>query len=277
MTSAMRDRDYVLGTHDDEVERLGIQHRVWRPRALHGWQRAGFRTGQTLLDVGCGPGWAARDLAELVGPSGRVVAVDRSRRFLDVVEGIRDERRLTQIETLELDLNDPAFPDVIADGAWCRWVFAFVKDPRALLGRVAAALRPGGVLVVHEDFDYGAWGISPRSADMEAFVQTVMRSWRDEGGEPDIALDLVRWLPGARLELRALTPMLDVITPASHVWEWPKTFAAVGAQRLVDLGYLNAEQRAGVTHALASWERSADGLMTTPGVLEIIATRCPAS
>jgi SAM-dependent methyltransferase len=271
------DRDYVLGTHDDEVERLGIQHRVWRPRALRAWQRAGFRTGQTLLDVGCGPGWATRDLAELVGPSGRVVAIDRSRRFLDVVETSRRERRLTQIEPLELDLNDPAIPHVGADGAWCRWVFAFVKDPRALLRGVAAALRPGGILVAHEYFDYGAWGISPRSADMEAFVQTVMRSWRDEGGEPDIALDLVRWLRDAGLELRTLTPMLDVITPASHVWEWPKTFAAVGTRRLVDLGYLDADRSAAVTNALAAWERSGDGLMTTPGVLEIIATRCPAS
>ena len=32
MTTA--ERDYVLGTHDDEVMRLGLQHRVWRPRAL---------------------------------------------------------------------------------------------------------------------------------------------------------------------------------------------------------------------------------------------------
>ena len=29
----MAERDYVLGTHDDEIYRLGFQHRVWRPRA----------------------------------------------------------------------------------------------------------------------------------------------------------------------------------------------------------------------------------------------------
>ncbi len=28
------DRDYVLGTHDEELERLGLQHRVWRPRMV---------------------------------------------------------------------------------------------------------------------------------------------------------------------------------------------------------------------------------------------------
>ena len=79
------ERDYVLGTHEEEIERLGLQHRVWRPRALDAWARAGFSRGQTLIDVGCGPGHATLDLAEIVGPSGRVVAVDRSRRFLDAV------------------------------------------------------------------------------------------------------------------------------------------------------------------------------------------------
>lgn len=265
--------DYILGTHDEEVERLGVQHRVWRPRALAGWQRAGFRSGQTLVDVGCGPGWATRDLAELVGPSGRVVAIDRSRRFLDVIEAVRAARKLAQIETLELDLNDPAIPDLQAHGAWCRWVFAFVTDPRALLRAVAAALKPGGMLVVHEYFDYGAWEISPRSRDMEVFVETVMRSWRDEGGEPDIAPDLVRWLPDAGLEVRTLTPMIDVIPPSSHICEWPMAFAEVGARRLVDLGYLTAERSAAVKDALAAWEASPDGLMTTPGVLEIVAVR----
>ena len=66
--SETRDRDYVLGTHDEEIARLGLQHRVWRPRALDAWTRAGFTQGQTLLDVGCGPGHASVDLAELVGP-----------------------------------------------------------------------------------------------------------------------------------------------------------------------------------------------------------------
>ena len=63
-------KDYVLGTHDEEIERLGLQHRVWQQRAFEGWRSAGIGPGQTVLDVGCGPGYAALDLAELVGASG---------------------------------------------------------------------------------------------------------------------------------------------------------------------------------------------------------------
>jgi cyclopropane fatty-acyl-phospholipid synthase-like methyltransferase len=102
-------KDYVLGTHDEEVERLGLQHRaflrIWflqhpppsthqtlRQRALDAWRSAGIGPGQTVLDVGGGAGYAALDLAELVGPSGRVVAIDKSERFLGALEAACRER-----------------------------------------------------------------------------------------------------------------------------------------------------------------------------------------
>ena len=66
--------DYVLGTHDGEVARLGLQHRVWREAMFAAWRRAGIRTGWRVVDVGAGPGYATLDLAELVGASGEVLA-----------------------------------------------------------------------------------------------------------------------------------------------------------------------------------------------------------
>src|SRR6516164_179843 len=53
--SMATEKDYVLGTHDEEIERLGLQNRVWLSRAADAWHRAGFDHGQTLLDLGCGP------------------------------------------------------------------------------------------------------------------------------------------------------------------------------------------------------------------------------
>ncbi len=98
------EKDYILGTHDDEIVRLGLQHRVWRPRALDAWRRAGFTTGQTCK-----------------------------------------QRALGNITTVELDLDESELPTLVADGAWSRWVFAFVKDPRKLLARVSSRLKHGCV------------------------------------------------------------------------------------------------------------------------------------
>jgi ubiquinone/menaquinone biosynthesis C-methylase UbiE len=80
------DRDYVLGTHDEELARLGLQHRVWRPVVLDCWQRAGLTVGKRGLDVGAGPGYATVDLAEIVGPTGEIVALERSQNFIRAIE-----------------------------------------------------------------------------------------------------------------------------------------------------------------------------------------------
>src|SRR5206468_3743802 len=62
--SQSKERDYVLGTHDEELERLGVQHRAWRPVVLDCWKKAGITAGSRVLDVGAGPGYATVDLAE---------------------------------------------------------------------------------------------------------------------------------------------------------------------------------------------------------------------
>ncbi|HEX4846074.1 MAG TPA: class I SAM-dependent methyltransferase, partial [Geothrix sp.] len=76
------ERDYVLGTHREEIERLGLQHRVWRPHMLECWRRAGITVGSKVLDIGAGPGYATLDLAEIVGPTGEVHAAERSGNFI---------------------------------------------------------------------------------------------------------------------------------------------------------------------------------------------------
>jgi SAM-dependent methyltransferase len=267
------EKDYVLGTDDQEIERLALQHRVWRPRALDAWRRAGFTVGQTLLDVGSGPGHATVDLAELTGPSGRVLAIDRSRRFLDAALAACRARGLDNVTALELDLDDPKLPALAADGAWCRWVFAFLKHPRQLLARLHGALRPGAALVVHEYLDYATWRLAPRCSEFEGFVRAVIAAWRASGGEPDRGLDLPAWLPEAGFECRSLTPIVDVVPPSSFVWQWPKAFVHAGLRRLVELGRL-AEDRAGATaRAFADAESAPGVLMVTPTVLELVAVR----
>jgi SAM-dependent methyltransferase len=267
------DVDYVLGTHDEEVARLGLQHRVWRPRVLDAWQRAGFAGGQQILDIGAGPGFASLDLAATVGPGGRVFAVERSQRFLDVLERERDRRGLTQISTTLADLDRDPLPATGVDGAWCRWVLAFVTQPEAVVQKVAASLRAGGVFVLHEYLDYAVWRFLPRSAPFEAFVAAVMSAWRADGGEPDVGVDLPHWLETAGFELRSLQPIVDVITPADPIWPWPEAFVRTGVNRLVALGRLQPEQAAEILEDFDRRKGHPHTRMATPLVLEVVAVK----
>lgn len=268
-----KERDYVLGTHEAEVERLALQHRIWRGKALDAWRRAGFTVGQTLLDVGSGPGFASVDLAGIAGSEGRVIAVDRSQHFLETLRQRSAQQNLRNIETFELDLDQDALPKLQADGAWARWVFSFVRQPRALLQKIHGALKPGGRLVLHEYFDYQTWKLAPKSEIFEEFVRTVMKSWRANGGEPDIALSLAIWLRELGFEIHSMRPHIEVANPSDFFWQWPKAFIDTGTGRLVDLGYLTAGQAAAIRDAFDSAEANPNSLVITPAVLEIIAIK----
>jgi SAM-dependent methyltransferase len=266
-------REYVLGTGDEELARLGLQHRAWQPCTLSAWRVAGIGHGQTVLDVGCGPGYASMDLAELVGPSGRVVAIDKSEKFLNALDAERRRRGLTNITAHQADLDRGGFPTVIANAAWCRWVFAFLRRPREVLTRLARTIGPGGFIVIHEYFDYATWRAAPRCPELEEFVRCVMASWRDNGGEPDIALSLPLWLEELGFDLRSVRPIVDILRPDHMKWGWLRSFVDVGRPRLVELGYLSDERAQSMWQAFTAIEAMPGTRMITPAVLEIVAAR----
>ena len=273
----MSGTDYVLGTHDEEIARLGLQHRAWRSRALAAWQKGEFGPGQTVLDVGCGPGFASLDMAELVGPDGRVIAMDKSERFLACLGATCHERRIDNIATCRADFDIGEFPDATADRAWCRWVLSFVKDPRTVLAHVAGSLRPGGVVVLHEYFDYATWRTAPPYPEVDEFVSAVMASWRNTGGEPNVALMVPHWLEELGFELLSVRPILDIVQAEHMSWSWLRTFIEIGRRRLVELEYLTLDRAESIWQVFTDLEAAPGTWMMTPGVLEVIAKRSPSS
>lgn len=267
----MADGDYVLGTESDEIERLGIQHRVWRPRMLDAWRRAGIGPGRCVLDVGAGPGYAAVDLAEIVGPTGKVIALERSASFLAALAERAARHEISNLEARAQDVCESGFGEAFADAAWCRWVLSFVAEPERTVGHIAAALKPGGVAVFHEYADYGTWRMMPPSPDLDRFRGLVVESWRDAGGEPDVAMLLPQWLEAEGLEVIEARPLVEIVRKGDPLWQWPAAFMATNARRLVELGY--AEPAEAERFATALDRAGAGQWMITPLVAEIVARR----
>lgn len=267
------ERDYVLGTNDEEIQRLGLQHRAWRPTVLDCWHRAGITVGSRVLDVGAGPGYATIDLAEIVGATGQVIAVERSNRFVQAAQAICRSRGFEQVQLHELDLMNDPLPAQIVDAAWCRWVASFVSSPATLIAKLAATVRPGGVAIFHEYIDYSTWRLAPPSQAVEQFVQHVMDSWRASGGEPDISLMLPTLLTQSGFTVRFAAPRIFCVSPRDHVWHWPASFISVNLKRLLELGRVDEEWVNNVQREFTAAASSPHSLMLTPMVLEIIAER----
>lgn len=271
--NAVVEKDYVLGTHDEEIERLGLQHRVWRPTVLACWQRAGITEGMRVGDIGAGPGYATRDLAAIVGPQGHVTAVERSTNFIKVNQANLAVRGLKNVTIHAMDLMEQPIPAQNLDAAWCRWVTCFVPSPKKLVAAMAAALKPGGVAIFHEYCDYASWRLLPGVPSFDGFVQEAMQSWRDSGGEPDIGAQLPTLLAQAGLRLKWAEPRVFVISPAEYMWQWPQRFVAVNPPRLVELGRVSPEWAAKVQADFAAAQANPNTRMITPMVLEVVAEK----
>ncbi len=269
----MADRDYVLGTHDDEVARLGLQHRVWRATVLECWQKAGITIGSQVLDVGAGPGYATFDLADIVGPNGRVVAVERSTNFVNVIRDTGKARNVGNVTVAELDLMTDVVPGEPFDFVWCRWVASFVSDPEILVRKIAGALRPGGRAIFHEYADYLSWRFSPRRPVLEKFAAEVMASWRESGGEPDIALALPPLLAADGCRIISATPRIFCAFPADYAWNWSASFLKNGSARLLELGRIDQKFADEIRSQFAAAAADPRSLVMTPLVLEIVAEK----
>jgi SAM-dependent methyltransferase len=267
------DRDYVLGTHEEELARLGLQHRVWRPVVLNCWQRAGITVGKRVLDVGAGPGYAAVDLAEIVGATGEVVALERSQNFVRAMEEACRARSLTNVKIHELDLMAGELPRADYDFSWCRWVMSFVSDPAMLIRKLGDVMPKGSVAIFHEYGHYETWHFFPRLPNQERFREHVIETWRESGGEPDGAVALATLLPANGFTIRSARPHLFCVRPTDYMWQWPATFIETYLPRLIEMGRINEEFADQVRDELAKAEKNQNAIMITPLVLEIIAEK----
>lgn len=269
----MGERDYILGTHDEELQRLGLQHRVWRPYVLECWRKAGIGSGSRVLDLGAGPGYATVDLAEIVGPSGRIVALERSHKFVTALEKTIRARALRNVEVHEIDLMTDALPGGDYDFSWCRWVASFVSDPALLIEKLAAILPKGSSAIFHEYGHYTTWRFSPRLPKQEEFAAKVAESWRAAGGEADIALRLLPLLSAGGFSLRSITPRIFCLGPTDEMWQWPGTFIPIGVARLQEIGLLDRQFAEELTAEFTRANLNPDARMITPLVLEIVAEK----
>jgi arsenite methyltransferase len=135
-----------LGYRPDLVARIpfAIRERfvgVGNPFAL-----GEMRTGESVLDLGCGAGLDVFIAAQFVGPEGRVAGVDLSPEMLAVADAGRIEAGVSQIEFREAAVEALPYPDASFDVAMSNGVLNLIPDKPAALREVCRVLKPGGRL-----------------------------------------------------------------------------------------------------------------------------------
>lgn len=110
----------------------------------------GLKPGMAVADVGAGTGAFTKEVAEEVGPKGKVYAVDVSPAFLAHIAAESKRRGHDHVATIQGTQESTNLPENSVDVAFLVDVYHHVEKPPAVLGSIHRALRPGGHLVVVE-------------------------------------------------------------------------------------------------------------------------------
>jgi ubiquinone/menaquinone biosynthesis C-methylase UbiE len=152
-----------------------------RAELADGWLDAlELRPGSRVLDVGAGPGYFSLRAAARVGPTGRVIAVDRSAEALAILATKQEEQVVPQITRVVADATTMDPPGERVDAALITMMLHHADDPAGLLHNVGRCL-PAGALAVVAEFDPAGPGRvgAPRT---ERLAPGTVRAWLEAAG-----------------------------------------------------------------------------------------------
>jgi arsenite methyltransferase len=141
------------------------------------------RAGERILDIGCGPGHLAFEIAARVGPRGAAYGVDVSEHMLAIAR-VRRARVATgvRIELQSADATALPFEAATFDAAVATQTYEFVEDIGRSVAELYRVLRPGGrALILDTDWHSVVW----HSSD-DARMRVMLDAWQGRVAHPHL-------------------------------------------------------------------------------------------
>ncbi len=264
---------YVLGNDAVELNRLRLQHDLWRPTLQAALARAGLGPGERVIDLGAGPGFVAQDLARIVGPSGQVLGLEQNAAYVSHGQQLALEAALDHLDMRCHDLISDPLPPGPFDLVWCRWVAMFLPEVKPLLDRLACCLARGGQILFHEYVHWDTFGLHPQGKAIARFSQLVQRSFREAGGEPDINRRLPSLLAARGFAIEDLLPLPVVGRAGEWPARWMEMFVTLYGAKLQALGLWSPEEAEAARVEMEASRADPGSFWMGPTILEVRARR----
>jgi SAM-dependent methyltransferase len=205
---------YVLGYRRAEQERLQRQAQELAPESCWLFDQIGVAAGARVVEIGCGPRGCLDLLAERVGPSGRVVGVERSQDAVNLARALIDERGLTNVEVLCRDARATELPRASFDLVTARLVLVNIPQPQQIVAEAVALVRPGGWIALHEA-DWIVHVSDPPSDAWRKTVELFVAYSQRNGIDPFVGRKLPRLLRDAGIDDVRVRPLVHVYPPGT--------------------------------------------------------------
>jgi ubiquinone/menaquinone biosynthesis C-methylase UbiE len=211
---------YVLGHSKQELHRLMLQAENLRPITTRLLREAGLAPGMRVVDLGCGVGDVALLAAEMVGPTGTVIAIDRNpTAVVTARERARSDGR-ANIAFIEGNASEFAGSGT-CDLAIGRYVLVHQSDPVALIRAAATHVRPGGTVAFHEPLLVGTWWSYPSAPLWTQTSDLINKTFGSVVTHPDAGARMIEHFQNAGLPQPSLFSETPVGGgPESPLYPW---------------------------------------------------------
>lgn len=158
--------------NEEELERLKLQATIAIDLERKIWGEAGLAPGMQVLDLACGPGFTACELAKAVGNNGHVTGVDINEKLIAVAHQAKESEQVENVSFQMGNLYELDLPENQFDFVYARFVFQHLEKPELALSNVWKTLKPSGTLCI-VDVEDNWTCFSPAS---NAFVKFIRKS-----------------------------------------------------------------------------------------------------
>jgi ubiquinone/menaquinone biosynthesis C-methylase UbiE len=241
---------YVLGYRAAEQERLQQQAQQLAHESSWLFDRLGIADGARVVEIGCGPQGCLDLLSARVGPSGRVVGVERSPDAVALARQLIVERRLENIDVLERDARSTGLPAGAFDLATARLVLVNIPHPEQVVAEAVALVRPGGWVAFHEA-DYVSHVCDPPSEAWTRLRDLLEVYSQRNGIDPWVGRKVPRLLREAGLVEIGVNPIVHVYPPGHGRRSLLLDFAENLSERIVAAGMVGEQELTALKGALA--------------------------
>ncbi|MFO0993079.1 MAG: methyltransferase domain-containing protein [Hyphomicrobiales bacterium] len=268
--NASRPEAYIIRGGEKGRQRLGILSRILAASTNALLDRVGPIEGAQIIDMGCGGGDVALELARRAGPHGHVWGYDLDSRILELARSEAEDAGQSNVTFAEVDIAG-VWPRRAASIIYARFILTHVPDPAAVVGRAWKALSPGGTMIV-EDIDMEGRFWDPPVAALTRMTELYMEAARRRGCDPTIGRRLVRLLGHAGFE-NVESNLVQPFGRAGDIKELAKLDFANIADAIVSLGLLGRAEADALAAQVNAYAERSDTTISLPRVFQVVARK----
>ncbi len=237
------ERDGQAATKIFDNRNLKVDYRTLEPI---------LKEGMSVLDIGCGTGSISKDIAKIVGKSGKVTGIDNTEKFIE--SGKETYKNVQNLNLLYSDLFDFQISekfDLITSARTLQWL----SNPKDALLKMKSLLKPNGrISILDYNHNNLEWNPEPPTS-MKEFYKTFLKWRNDAGMNNGIADDL----PELMKEIGMVE--IEKINSDEHYEKHRNDFKSkvgiwsqvAGSVQMVEEGYLNNDLRLKAIEEYNDW------------------------